>query len=174
MTHNRSWIFSIIVLLLGAVVFSGTATASSGAEMQRPLKASLEFVTAEPLFGCDPGLVPVGWAGTGNISHLGRIELSGGACNDFVNGTINDGYARYVGANGDYIELAFSGVGFPTPDGFVGSGFGPITGGTGRFEAASGEFNFTFTTVLFPDGSGRTLLDGEGWITYDASNRSNN
>ena len=42
-------------------------------------------------------------------------------------------------------------------------------GGTGRFEAASGEFDFAFTTFL-SDFS--TLLDGEGWITYDASNRA--
>jgi hypothetical protein len=173
MTHNRSWIFSTIVLLLSAMVFSGTATAAPGAEMQRPLRASIEFVDADPLFDCDEGLVPTGYVGGGNMSHLGKMELVGSACNNFADLTINDGYAMYIAANGDYFVLAFTGQASLTPDGFEGTGSGAISGGTGRFEAATGEFNFTFTTVLLPDGSGHTVLDGDGWITYDASDRSN-
>lgn len=84
---------------------------------------------------------------------------------------MTDGFGTYVAANGDSIDVTYSGQASLGPVGFDGEGSAAIVGGTGRFEAASGEFDFTFTTFVSPDGSGRTLLDGEGWITYDASNR---
>lgn len=100
------------------------------------------------------------------------MEISGGSCNDYVNLEVTDGFGTYVAANGDYIEVEYSGSAVYNPVGPVLDGWGSaeIVGGTGRFEAAFGEIDFTFTTFL-SDGS--TQLDGDGWITYDASNRRN-
>jgi hypothetical protein len=171
MTRNRSWSFLIIVFLLGAMAFSGTDAAASGADVQRPLKVSLDFLAVEPTFDCAAGLVPQGAEGSGRLSHLGTVEISGGQCNNFATLEFTDGFGTYVAANADSIDVTYSGQASLSPVGFDGEGSAAIVGGTGRFEGASGEFDFTFTTYVAPDGSGRTLLDGDGWITYDASNR---
>jgi hypothetical protein len=170
MIRNRSWGFLIIVLLLGGVAFSGANAAASGADVERPLRVSLDFDGVEPTFECDPGLVPSGAEGTGHLSHLGRVEISGGQCNNFATLEFTAGFGTYVAANGDSIEVEYSGQASLSPVGFDGEGSAKIVGGTGRFEEASGGFDFAFTTFLSPDGSSRTLLDGGGWITYDASN----
>lgn len=171
MTRSRFGILSIIVLLLGATTFIGPAAADPGAEKARPLTVSLDFSGTDATFTCDPGLVPAGQAGTGHLSHLGRVELSGGHCNNFATLEFTDGFATYVAANGDTIDIEYSGQAVLTPEGFEGSGTGEIVGGTGRFASASGEIDFAFTTTLFPDGTDQTLVDGEGWIAYDASDR---
>jgi len=173
MMRNRSWSFLIIVLLLGAVAFTGTDAAASGADIARPLTVSLDFVGVQPTFECAPGLVATGAEGTGRLSHLGRVEISGGQCNNFATLELTDGFGTYVAANGDSIEVEYTGQASLSPVGFDGKGSAEIVGGTGRFEAASGAFDFDFTTYLFPDGSTRTLADGDGWISYDASNRRN-
>ncbi len=100
------------------------------------------------------------------------MEISGGQCNNFATLELTAGFGTYVAANGDSIEVEYSGSAVYNPVGPVldGSGSAEIVGGTGRFEVAFGEIDFTFTTFLSPDGSSRTLLDGGGWITYDASN----
>ncbi len=111
------------------------------------------------------------------ISHLGRVEISGGHCSVFPTGTdepakILDGFGTYVAANGDSVEVTYSGEAVLTAEGFDGSGTVTIVGGTGRFTDATGEFDLTNFTPIFPDGSfGTTLLKGRGWISYDASNR---
>jgi len=169
MTRIRTGIFLTIVLLLTVILFGGTAAGAPGAQKQRPLNVSLDFSSADPTFDCDPGLVPAGAVGTGHLTHLGRVEISGGQCNNFATLEFTDGFATYEAANGDAIDITYSGEASLTPDGFEGSGSATITGGTGRFHEASGEFDFTFTTFVFPDGATRTLLDGEGWISYDAS-----
>lgn len=77
MSRNRSRSFLTTVLLLGVMAFSGTQAAASGADVQRPLEVSLDFVSVEPTFDGAPGLFPKGAEGTGNLSHLGRVEISG-------------------------------------------------------------------------------------------------
>jgi hypothetical protein len=137
------------------------------------LKVSLDLVGVDPDPGFDvcvgPNQEPPGSEGTGILSHLGRVQISGTQCDNIVDLEVTDGFGIYVAANGDYIEVEYSGGAVSNPVGPVLDGWGSaeIVGRTGRFEAASGEFDFTFTTFL-SDFS--TLLDGEGWITYDASN----
>ena len=99
------------------------------------------------------------------------MQIGGNRCDNFVDLEVTDGFGFYLAANGDYIEVEYSGSAAYNRVGPVLDSWGSaeIVGGTGRFEAASGEFDFTFTTFL-SDFS--TLLDGKGWITYDASNRT--
>ncbi len=178
MTRRRFAIFAVIALLFSAVVLVGTSAGAPGAQKERPFKVSLEFtqVSAVPVDDCpnvEGGLGPfvlVTFEGGGNASHLGRVEVADtGQCNAF--GTLTfAGAVSYVGANDDFIRVEYTGAALPTPDGgFTGDGEGTIVGGTGRFESASGEFDFSFET----DAQGGTALDGEGWIAYDASNRRN-
>jgi hypothetical protein len=171
MAYKRFGILLILVLLV--TTFVGPAAADPGAEKAQPLSVSLDFSGTDATFDCPPGFVSGGQVGTGHLSHLGKVEISGGQCSNFVTLEIADGFGTYVVANGDSIDIEYSGSAVLVPEGFDGSGTAAIVGGTGRFASASGAFDFTFTTFLFPDAPARSLLEGEGWIAYDASDRSN-
>lgn len=71
----------------------------------------------------------------------------------------------YTAANGDLLNVSGTGVLVQSlADGTSGLvGAGVVEGGTGRFAGASGEFD-----VLGVDGE----VSFDGWIVYDASNRS--
>lgn len=172
-TYKRFGILAITVLLVTATTFVGPAAADPGAEKARPLNVSLDFIGTDATLECPDGFVSGGQAGTGNLSHLGKVDISGVQCSNFATLEITDGFATYVAANGDSIDITYSGAAVLTPEGFDGWGTAEIVGGTGRFASASGGFEFTFTTFLFPDAPGQTLLEGEGWIAYDASDRGN-
>ena len=141
---------------------------------RRPLTVSLEISSTEADFECQVG-EPTGQAGSGRLSHLGRVEISGGHCTDFANLPLVEltaGFGTYVARNGDAIEVTYSGQATPSEDGsaFNGEGSAEIVGGTGQFHKASGAFDFTVTTPVNPDGSlGVAQLDGRGWIAYDRS-----
>lgn len=170
MTRNPLGIFAVLALLLSIVVAAGPAAGDPGAGKERPLSVSLEFTGTPGGFGCPAGFVPQSFAGTGHLSHLGRVEISGGACNDFVNLVIANGFGTYVAANGDAIDVRFSGLAsFVPPDTLAGEGSGVIVGGTGRFASATGHFDFTSESSI---SGGQTLLVGQGWISYDASESS--
>lgn len=171
MTRDRPGIFAILALLLSVTVLAGTAAGDPGTEERRPLNISLEFIGTPGDFECPDGLVPQAFVGSGHLSHLGRVEISGGACNDFVNLVLADGFGTYVAANGDAIDVEYSGeASFVPPDTFAGEGSGIIVGGAGRFASASGEFEFASETSV---SAGQTSLTGRGWIAYDASDRRN-
>jgi len=171
MTRNRLGIFVILALLLSVTVLVGAAAGDPGAEQRRPLNISLEFIGTPGDFECPDGFLPQAFVGGGHLSHLGRVEISGGACNDFVNLVLANGFGTYVGANGDSIDVEYSGqASFIPPDTFTGEGSGTIVRGTGRTASASGEFEFTSETSV---SGGQTSLSGRGWIAYDASDRRN-
>lgn len=161
---------STVALLRSVTAFAGTAAGDPGAEKKRPLDISLEFSSTPGDFECDEGLVPTRFVGSGILSHLGRVEISGRACDDFVNLEITDGFGTYVAANGDSIDVEYTGqaLSFTPPDTLSGKGLISIVGGTGRFESATGEAEFIFDTV-----GNQTSASGHGWIVYDASDRRN-
>ncbi len=171
MTYRRFGILSIIVVFVTAATFIAPATADPGAEKARPCNVSLDFAGTDATFDCPDGFVYGGQAGTGNLPHLGQVEISGVQCSNFATLEITDGFGTYVGANDDSIDIEYSRSAVLVPEGFLGSGTAVIVGGTGRFASASGAFDLTFTTFLFPDAPGRTLLEREGWIAHDASDR---
>ena len=166
MKRHRAGLLVTILLLLAATVVGGAAADASGRQQQRPLRVKVEFSAVPPDFECAGGLMPQGFVGGGQVSHLGAVEISGGVCNDFVNLRFTDGFGTYVAANGDSIDITYAGDATPTETGFLGEGSAEIVGGTGRFDGATGAFDFTTTTTVFPDGSSTTSLEGDGWITY--------
>lgn len=102
----------------------------------------------------------------GTVSHLGRLK-SGSfgiaqTCTVFT-----DGKATYkeiwIAANGDqvFIDSYIIPVADPLiPNEGTWTGEGVITGGTGRFEGASGKWTF-YNTRYFADGTSRWSVSGE-------------
>lgn len=92
-------------------------------------------------FENDPPLMFVDTAGSGNATHLGRFTVQWEFTVDLV--TLEGlGTARFVGANQDELLTEAVGLGIPTDitDVFVVVEDHTITGGSGRFEGATGSF----------------------------------
>ncbi|WP_445383652.1 hypothetical protein [Robiginitalea sp. IMCC43444] len=103
-------------------------------------------------------------SGDGNASHIGLFQVSLTWCTNpvadlgspvnFIAGTI-------TAANGDEIDFESTSFNGPSVDYIV-------TGGSGRFEGASGEFNLATTAFFFDPstGAGTYSNAGEGYIIY--------
>jgi len=119
----------------------------------------------------------------GNATHLGRITGTGATCafNSRVVGDppfIPDGSAppffvaeftnemAWTAANGDVLHFTATAtfVQSLTDGTDRAEGVGELTGGTGRFQGATGELQAVAVGDQF---------SAEGWIQYDASNRAN-
>ena len=90
-------------------------------------------------------IVPVTSTGSGNISHLGNVTITEShtttvlASSGYTTSTVTGGTETTTAANGDELFLAFSGSGVLIGPGRFSDTFNyTITGGTGRFEDASG------------------------------------
>jgi len=125
-------------------------TAPVGAE-NVPFKGSWSGVTVS----ADPTNFPVVAVvsdGTGQLTHLGRYFMtSPHTSNVFTGETIGD--QIFTAANGDRLTAFCEGFPLPQPDGtVVGSLDCEITGGTGRFEGATGEYEFFLVASPRTDG----------------------
>jgi len=116
-----------------------------------PFKGSWSGVT----MSADPTNFPVVAIvsdGTGELTHLGRYFMtSPHTSNVFTGETIGD--QIFTAANGDTLTAFCEGFPLPQPDGtVVGSLDCEITGGTGRFEGATGEYEFFLVASPRTDG----------------------
>jgi hypothetical protein len=89
-------------------------------------------------------IVPISCTGSGNVSHLGRVSLSEThdtvvlAATGYTTALMENGEATLTAANGDQLDLTFTGTSVRTANGFDDTIDYTITGGTGRFTGASG------------------------------------
>jgi hypothetical protein len=152
--------------VLSLLVLSMLFTAPIGAKSV-PFKGSWSGVTVS----ADPTNFPVVSIlaeGTGQLTHMGRSFMaSPHTTNVFTGETIGD--QIFTAANGDTLT-AFC-AGFPTmqPDGTVVGGLDcEITGGSGRFEGASGAYVFFLTARPRTDGGPGFATDAQisGRISY--------
>ena len=149
--------------ILPLILISLSLTAPVGAANSVPFKGWWDGVTVF----ADPSTFPVVSIvaeGEGQLTHLGRYFMSSPHTTNVLTGeTIGD--QIFTAANGD--ELTAFCEGFPQfqPDGTVsGSLDCEITGGTGRFEGASGSYVFFLTASPDPNGPGfvtHATIDGE-------------
>ena len=130
---------------------------------EQPFKGSYT-TNAQILSG--PPMLQQRITGVGHSSHLGKSEF-------VANTTLNlttpppfslGGTAVFTAANGDQIFTSFSGTATPNMQGQNEVEMThTITGGTGRFENASG--TFTGYTVAVP-GHSTGFITNEGTISY--------
>lgn len=163
-----------------ALLLVGFATPSSAATAV-PIKGTVMGGGGPDLTA--PGCVDAIWrfngSGTGQMSHLGRVDYEFTHCT-YPDFTADLGTFELVAANGDELVMSYEGafelVG--AMEGFTGEGSWTATGGTGRFANASGSGSWGVLgdvpggDALFglPDGYMEFTFDG--MITYAASDRS--
>jgi hypothetical protein len=138
----------MFLLLVGSL----SAIAPAGAQ-EVPFKGSWSGVTVS----ADPTNFPVVAVvaeGEGELTHLGRYFMtSPHTSNVFTGETIGD--QIFTAANGDMVTAFCEGFPVFQPDGHVvGSLACEITGGTGRFAAATGSYEFFLDAAPLPGGMG--------------------
>ena len=171
---KRRTLLVLMGLLALAVVAPGAALAKKGGT-DRPWKGKGSGTTTFSV-ATFPS-VPGSTEGTARFSHLGKTSYTSTFTVTFTGpGTFNlTGTQTLVAANGDTLTLSFTGTGTIT------GAFGPgqtsetmvtwnVTGGTGRFDDASGSLTGTVVTeVVSVDGStatGTHTFTAKGKISY--------
>ncbi len=88
---------------------------------------------------------------TGTVSHLGLAHVYTTHVPNLVTGALEQGTFRIVAANGDEIHGTYEGAGTydeHRADLVHGAATFVISGGTGRFDGATGTINATFLETL--------------------------
>ncbi len=138
---------------------TGAGLLSQGQEV--PFKGRWEgALTARTV---TPTSLLLSFDGTGNATHLGRFTVEVRIVLDTRDRTLTGTY-EFTAANGDTLTASFTGHSPLTPPGVPQGGVEPatITGGTGRFASASG--NFTTERVVYL-ATGLTTGSFEGTIS---------
>ena len=178
-THARTAMIVFLVMTMFAIA----VPAFGGQSVERPVHEELSGyvvgIEYAPNFPAHAGdtfggrcSVPSQWisrmSGTGTISHVGRVSWTTEHCFQLFAGTFGDADLVITAANGDKLYGTYEGV-MTGETTWVETLI--ITGGTGRFEGASGT---VAESGWFDPGSGYMEVTGRGTITYDASNGSAN
>jgi hypothetical protein len=139
--HIRSRVAMTIFLALGVsmALVAPPVLAAAPTPFKAEIALQASFVPTTT-----PGVLAGTTSGAGHASHLGRVTLTSTETLDVTASpgrlTVRDGRMVMVAANGDELHWSYSGGG-PLPDANGESaltGTFVITGGTGRFETASG------------------------------------
>jgi hypothetical protein len=107
--------------------------------------------------------------GTCELTHLGHVTVHFVQVVNFAARTQQSLELTYTAANGDVLRAASAGTSVPTATGVNFSATITFLGGTGRFTDATGEAHAEGSADLAAGTSGYAL---DGWITYDATDRS--
>jgi hypothetical protein len=126
---------SLIAALSVALTFASPAVAGNV-----PLKGTLAAVEIDDV---QFPVMNVSGSGTGQSTQLGRYTITFTVAVNLLTGaTLGTGTMELVAANGDKVFASFAGQGSPTEDPAIASVVEnvTITGGTGRFDGATGSF----------------------------------
>lgn len=149
--------------------------ASAAREAQRHPASQVRPITGRCVLTFTPPPLPLPPqfrqvdTGTCQLSHLGRTAFEGVQVIDFAAGS-QRGERTLTAANGDVLRSVHVGTSQPSGPGlisFVASM--TIVGGTGRFANATGQVRGVGTANL---ATRTTEVELDGWIAYDASDRS--
>lgn len=136
-------LFQGVMALFAALTLSNVAAAHDV-----PFKGIWSGKTVSAVPTDEPGVLLVTTAGGGHATHLGKFTMVSPHYAELVTGKVV-GKQIFTAANGDTLIADIAGQFMPTADGLLTAEIqATITGGTGRFANASG--NYTFSIVFDP------------------------
>ncbi len=159
--NMKSIMKSILGLQITAVfltlALAAPAAATPGPDQQLPFKGTLQVLAD---FDVQFPTLFVDATGSGTATHLGRFTATFQEEANLVTGQ-GIGSGHFIAANGDSVFTEFIGQVSPTedPDVALVVSTHTITGGTGRFEGASGSFTGHLLVNLVT-GIGESSFDG--------------
>jgi hypothetical protein len=152
---------NIVVIAIALFVGAMALTPNVAMAKERPYKATMEYLA----MGFPDGI----YAGSGNATHLGRTTESGSyTVVEFVGPGLAHltGEGTQVAANGDTLSYTFDEIVDFNVEPFTAVGSFTITGGTGRFEGATGGGSFDTIGVFLRSGALGLSIEYEGKIDY--------
>jgi hypothetical protein len=161
----------VLVALLAVLGASPALGAQPDSAQWVPLKGTLsgqaQFLPADD---CLTGLATTVEGARGVASHLGRTMMSGRHCTP-TGDDFGPGEMTLTAANGDALYMTYTGSApFPAPgtEVIVGTTTATITGGTGRFEDATGTVEMVIEIQFegFEDPSWAATWTMTGMINY--------
>jgi hypothetical protein len=169
----------LLAFTLASCAGDNSTTIASSARTATLARAGGQASAPKPFAGrCDLTVAPLPSApplirqtdtGTCQLSHLGRTKYEGVLELDLVART-QRGERTLTAANGDELHLTTVGTSAPAGPGLVSfTATFTIVGGTGRFAKATGQGRAEGTANLT---TSKTSVEMDGWIDYDASDRS--
>ena len=165
-------LFTLVGCSAGAPTVTGpdASVAEVEASRIRSIKGHCELTFNPPPLPLPPVHRQID-TGTCWFSHLGRTTLTGVQDINFAAGT-QSGERTFTAANGDVLRAVHAGRSAPSGPGLVGfTTTITFVGGTGRFANVTGQMTGAGTANLI---TRTTTVTNEGWIDYDASDRSGN
>ena len=142
--------------------------ASDGAAGARPISGTCT-TTFAPIPLPPPAVYRQVATGTCTLSHLGRSALLLIQDVRLADGTQQSVVVTYTAANGDVLRASNVGTSRRSGAGVAFEATVTFVGGTGRFARATGQAHVTGTADFVANTSDYTI---EGWIAYDAADRS--
>jgi hypothetical protein len=137
-----------VVLLTAALAGSAVATSRGasghGARGSLPFKGRSSGVVTATGFDPAAGVAYTHVEGEGRATHVGRFTVTGDVAVEVATG-IPNGTWTITAANGDELVLDMTGHGIDDHHGF---GAFTVTGGTGRFEGATGSYEQIITFAV--------------------------
>jgi hypothetical protein len=126
-------------LSLMAVLLISTMALASGEAKKTVFKGAYDGREIDAVQGSS---LLVNGVGSGTASHVGRFDYTWRVTVDLATGHSSGGVFQLISANGDTIDGTFVGLGVPTDTPNVAHiiEIVTITGGTGRFQGATGGF----------------------------------
>jgi hypothetical protein len=154
----------VTAVLAGAALFLATLAPAAAAETTtRPFNGSLVGGAVQVADASCPFGVRTDTWGSGQLTHFGLTSMTASHCTQFL-GAPETGTQTFVAANGDTLQVTYTLTGeWPEPvEGavLIGQGQTVITGGTGRFAQASGEFVVNFRGIL------HLTAPSEVWLSW--------
>jgi hypothetical protein len=149
------------------VVFVMADTAQAGELV--PFKGTFSGQTQIAVPTDDPDVVFVTTGGGGEATQLGHYSVISPHYTNLVTLEVW-GTQEFTAANGDTLTAHISGRFVSTPDGLLAAQLtGTITGGTGRFEGATGSYTFD---ILFDFATFISVATIDGTITSPGGSRT--
>ncbi len=141
---SRLGIITVVVVAIAATAFAGDLVPFRGTWSGATISADLSQFP----------IVFVVASGTGQLTHLGNFTMVSPHYNNVFDFTLW-GQQIFTAADGSVVYATFSGQLTPNADGSL-SGTIPcvITGGTGRFDGATGTYDFAIVARPLPNGAG--------------------
>jgi hypothetical protein len=138
---KKIWIPTMIAMVVMGSLANSALAASANVEVNLPFAGWLQ---AQEMYTPDPSgtIIHVNANGSGNATQLGLYAINYQVDVNPLTGAGSNASAHLIAANGDSLYAVGSGQSSPsqTPDIFEVVETYTITGGTGRFENASGSF----------------------------------
>lgn len=165
--RTRSSVTAMIVigvLMMGAIA---QAAPIQGRPFQERLEASFVSIDMPALERCSEPALLLHYAGEGTMSHLGRVTFQSSHCSyldeDWVDVTGEYGEAEMVivASSGDQLWATYEGQQIGDTTTYIETM--TITGGTGRFEGASG---LVREIVTVDSATFNVSIRGDGSISY--------